>query len=96
MASHPGLDMISFTGSTRAGIEVAQRAAPTVKRVTQELGGKSANVILNNANFEKAIGGGAAHCFMNSGQSCNAHAHARALGADGGGGGHRQGHRGQD
>ena len=72
MASHPGLDMISFTGSTRAGIEVAQRAAPTVKRVTQELGGKSANVILDDANFEKAIGGGAAHCFMNSGQSCNA------------------------
>jgi aldehyde dehydrogenase (NAD+) len=72
MASHPGLDMISFTGSTRAGIDVAQRAAPTVKRVTQELGGKSANIILEDANFEKAIGGGAAHCFMNSGQSCNA------------------------
>jgi aldehyde dehydrogenase (NAD+) len=72
MASHPGLDMISFTGSTRAGIEVAQRAAPTVKRVTQELGGKSANIILDDANFERAIGGGAAHCFMNSGQSCNA------------------------
>jgi aldehyde dehydrogenase (NAD+) len=72
MASHPGLDMISFTGSTRAGIDVAQRAAPTVKRVTQELGGKSANIILDDANFEKAIGGGAAHCFMNSGQSCNA------------------------
>jgi len=72
MASHPGLDMISFTGSTRAGIDVAQRAAPSVKRVTQELGGKSANIILDDANFEKAIGGGAAHCFMNSGQSCNA------------------------
>jgi aldehyde dehydrogenase (NAD+) len=72
MASHPGIDMISFTGSTRAGIEVSQRAAPTVKRVTQELGGKSANIILDDANFEKAIGGGAAHCFMNSGQSCNA------------------------
>jgi aldehyde dehydrogenase (NAD+) len=72
MASHPGLDMISFTGSTRAGIDVAQRAAPTVKRVTQELGGKSANIILDDADFEKAIGGGAAHCFMNSGQSCNA------------------------
>ncbi len=72
MASHPGLDMISFTGSARAGIDVAQRAAPTVKRVTQELGGKSANLILEDANFEKAIGGGAAHCFMNSGQSCNA------------------------
>ena len=72
MASHPGLDMISFTGSTRAGIDVAQRAAPTVKRVTQELGGKSANIILEDADFEKAIGGGAAQCFMNSGQSCNA------------------------
>ncbi len=72
MASHPGLDMISFTGSTRAGIEVAQRAAPTVKRVTQELGGKSANIVLEDADFEKAIGGGTAHCFMNSGQSCNA------------------------
>jgi aldehyde dehydrogenase (NAD+) len=72
MAAHPGLDMISFTGSTRAGIDVAQRAAPTVKRVTQELGGKSANIILEDANFEKAVTGGATHCFMNSGQSCNA------------------------
>ncbi len=72
MASHPGLDMISFTGSTRAGIDVAQRAAPTVKRVTQELGGKSAIIVLEDADFEKAIGGGTAHCFMNSGQSCNA------------------------
>jgi aldehyde dehydrogenase (NAD+) len=72
MSAHPGLDMISFTGSTRAGIDVAQRAAPTVKRVTQELGGKSANIILEDADFQKAIGGGAAHCFMNSGQSCNA------------------------
>src|SRR5262249_54790207 len=72
MSMHPGLDMISFTGSTRAGIDVAQRAAPTVKRVTQELGGKSANIILEDANFEKAVGGGAAHCFNNSGQSCNA------------------------
>ncbi|MGO9171735.1 MAG: aldehyde dehydrogenase family protein [Rhodomicrobium sp.] len=72
MSAHPGLDMISFTGSTRAGIDVAQRAAPAVKRVTQELGGKSANVILEDADFQKAIGGGAAHCFNNSGQSCNA------------------------
>jgi aldehyde dehydrogenase (NAD+) len=72
MSAHPGLDMISFTGSTRAGIDVAQRAAPGVKRVTQELGGKSANIILEDADFEKAVGGGAAHCFMNSGQSCNA------------------------
>jgi aldehyde dehydrogenase (NAD+) len=72
MSAHPGLDMISFTGSTRAGIDVAIRAAPTVKRMTQELGGKSANVILPDADFEKAVGGGARHCFNNSGQSCNA------------------------
>lgn len=72
MSAHPGLDMISFTGSTRAGIDVAVRAAPTVKRVTQELGGKSANIILEDADFEKAVGGGARHCFNNSGQSCNA------------------------
>jgi aldehyde dehydrogenase (NAD+) len=72
MSGHPGLDMISFTGSTRAGIDVAIRAAPTVKRVTQELGGKSANIILDDADFEKAVGGGARHCFNNSGQSCNA------------------------
>ncbi len=72
MAGHPGIDMISFTGSTRAGIDVAQRAAPTVKRVTQELGGKSANIILEDADFERAVGGGATQCFMNSGQSCNA------------------------
>jgi aldehyde dehydrogenase (NAD+) len=72
MSAHPALDMISFTGSTRAGIDVAQRAAPTVKRVTQELGGKSANIILEDADFQKAVGGGTAHCFMNTGQSCNA------------------------
>jgi aldehyde dehydrogenase (NAD+) len=72
MSAHPGLDMISFTGSTRAGVDVAQRAAPTVKRVTQELGGKSANIILEDADFQKAVGGGTAHCFNNSGQSCNA------------------------
>src|SRR5262249_34870444 len=62
----------SFTGSTRAGIDVAIRAAPTVKRVTQELGGKSANIILEDADFEKAVAGGARHCFANSGQACNA------------------------
>ncbi|HYD15746.1 MAG TPA: aldehyde dehydrogenase family protein, partial [Hyphomicrobium sp.] len=72
MSAHPDLDMISFTGSTRAGIDVAIRAAPTVKRVTQELGGKSANIILDDADFEKAVSGGARHCFNNSGQSCNA------------------------
>lgn len=72
MSAHAGFDMISFTGSTRAGIDVAIRAAPSVKRVTQELGGKSANIILDDADFEKAIAGGAQHCFSNSGQSCNA------------------------
>lgn len=72
MSAHPGIDMISFTGSTRAGIDVAQRAAPTVKRVSQELGGKSPNIILEDADLEKAVTGGVAHVFMNSGQSCNA------------------------
>jgi aldehyde dehydrogenase (NAD+) len=72
MAEHPGIDMISFTGSTRAGVDVAQRAAPTVKRVSQELGGKSPNIILDDADLQKAIAGGVAHCFNNSGQSCNA------------------------
>ncbi len=72
MSGHPGLDMISFTGSTRAGIDVARRAAPSVKRVTQELGGKSANIILEDADFLKAVTGGTEHCFQNSGQSCNA------------------------
>ena len=72
MSAHPGLDMISFTGSTRAGIDVAQCAAPTVKRVCQELGGKSANIILEDADFQKAVSSGTAHCFQNSGQSCNA------------------------
>jgi aldehyde dehydrogenase (NAD+) len=72
LSSHPDIDMISFTGSTRAGIDVAQRAAPTVKRVTQELGGKSPNIILDDADLQKAVTGGTAHCFNNSGQSCNA------------------------
>ncbi|HET9622807.1 MAG TPA: aldehyde dehydrogenase family protein [Kofleriaceae bacterium] len=72
IASHPGVDMVSFTGSTRAGVQVAINAAPTVKRVTQELGGKSANIILEDADFATAIAGGVAGCFANSGQSCNA------------------------
>ena len=72
MSAHPGIDMISFTGSTRAGIDVAQRAAPTVKRVSQELGGKSPNIILEDADMQKAVTGGVAHVFNNSGQSCNA------------------------
>ena len=72
MSAHPGIDMMSFTGSTRAGIDVAQRAAPTVKRVTQELGGKSPNIILDDADLAKSVSGGTGHCFNNSGQSCNA------------------------
>ncbi|MEO6623344.1 MAG: aldehyde dehydrogenase family protein [Burkholderiaceae bacterium] len=72
MSAHPGIDMISFTGSTRAGIDVAQKAATTVKRVSQELGGKSPNVILDDADFPKAVAAGVGSVFMNSGQSCNA------------------------
>ena len=72
MSEHPDIDMISFTGSTRAGIDVAKRAAPTVKRVSQELGGKSPNIILEGADLTKAVTGGVMHMFNNSGQSCNA------------------------
>ena len=72
ISAHPGIDMVSFTGSTRAGVQVAINAAPTVKRVTQELGGKSANIILDDADFQSAVSGGVTGCFMNSGQSCNA------------------------
>jgi aldehyde dehydrogenase (NAD+) len=72
IASHPEVDLVSFTGSTRAGILVAKAAADTVKRVHQELGGKSANIILPDADLQKAVAGGVAHCFNNSGQSCNA------------------------
>ncbi|MEM8747089.1 MAG: aldehyde dehydrogenase family protein [Actinomycetota bacterium] len=72
MSSHPGIDMMSFTGSTRAGVEVAKASAPTVKRVAQELGGKSANIILDDADFAEAIGRDAFGMCMNSGQSCNA------------------------
>src|SRR5580658_6837738 len=72
IASHPDVAMVSFTGSTRAGVAVAVAAAPSVKRVTQELGGKSANIILDDADFEKAVQLGVQECFRNSGQSCNA------------------------
>jgi aldehyde dehydrogenase (NAD+) len=72
IAAHPDVDMVSFTGSTRAGILVAKAAADSVKRVTQELGGKSANVILDDADLATAVGGGMMGCAMNSGQSCNA------------------------
>ena len=72
MAAHPGIDMMSFTGSTRAGVAVAKAAADTVKRVAQELGGKSANIILDDADFAKAVSRGVLGCMVNSGQSCNA------------------------
>ena len=72
LSEHRSIDMMSFTGSTRAGIAVAQASAKNVKRVSQELGGKSANIILDDANIEKAVAAGVSHCFLNSGQSCNA------------------------
>jgi aldehyde dehydrogenase (NAD+) len=72
LTSHPLADMVSFTGSTRAGIQVAKSAADTVKRVSQELGGKSANIVFADAGLEGAVKRGVRHCFGNSGQSCNA------------------------
>src|SRR5579862_3719803 len=72
IASHPDVSMISFTGSTRAGVAVATAAAPSVKRVTQELGGKSANIILDDADLVKFVREGVQACFRNAGQSCNA------------------------
>lgn len=72
MAGHPDVDMVSFTGSTRAGIIVAKTAADTVKRVAQELGGKSPNIILPDADFEAAVTKGVEGCMANSGQSCDA------------------------
>ncbi len=72
MSAHEGIDMMSFTGSTRAGTEITKAAAPTVKRVTLELGGKSPNVILDDADLQKAVTRGVRHCFQNTGQSCNA------------------------
>jgi aldehyde dehydrogenase (NAD+) len=72
LASHPDIDMVSFTGSTRAGIEVAKLAAPTVKRVTQELGGKSPNIVLDDSGFARGVSAGVANMMPNSGQSCNA------------------------
>jgi aldehyde dehydrogenase (NAD+) len=72
LAEHPDVDMISITGSTRAGVLVAQAAAPTVKRVTQELGGKSPNVILPDADMDRSVTLGVAGAFRNVGQSCSA------------------------
>ena len=73
LASHPEVDMVSFTGSTRAGKRVSELASQTVKRVALELGGKSASVILEDANLEAAIRGTVSACMLNSGQTCSAH-----------------------
>ncbi len=72
LTGHPEVDMVSFTGSTRAGIQIAKSAADTVKRVSQELGGKSANIVFADAGLEAAVTRGILHCFGNTGQSCNA------------------------
>jgi len=72
MSSHPGIDLISFTGSEPAGVDIARNAAATVKRVCQELGGKSANIILDDADFAANVGKGVAGMMLNSGQTCSA------------------------
>lgn len=72
IAAHPDIDLVSFTGSTRAGIEVARAAAPTVKRVAQELGGKSPNIVLDDDALAEGVARGVATIMTNSGQSCNA------------------------
>jgi acyl-CoA reductase-like NAD-dependent aldehyde dehydrogenase len=72
LAGHPGVDMVSFTGSTRAGRRVSELAAETVKPVAMELGGKSPNVILDDAEMSRAVPDGVAKCFLNSGQTCSA------------------------
>ena len=73
IVAHEGVDMVSFTGSTRAGRRVSEVASQTVKRVALELGGKSANVILDDADLKAAVGHGVANCYLNSGQTCSAH-----------------------
>jgi aldehyde dehydrogenase (NAD+) len=72
LTRHPDVDMVSFTGSTRAGVAISMNAAPTVKRVALELGGKSANIVLPDADLAKAIPASVRGCMGNSGQSCNA------------------------
>jgi aldehyde dehydrogenase (NAD+) len=72
LSAHPDIDMVSFTGSTRAGIQVSKAAADTVKKVSLELGGKSANIVLPDADLAAAAQGAISACFLNSGQSCNA------------------------
>jgi len=73
LATHPEVDMVSFTGSTRAGKRVGELASQTIKRVALELGGKSASVVLDDANFEAAVKGTVSACMLNSGQTCSAH-----------------------
>jgi betaine-aldehyde dehydrogenase len=73
LVSHPEVDLVSFTGSTRAGKRISELAAQTVKRVTLELGGKSASVILDDADLAAAVKGTVSACFLNSGQTCSAH-----------------------
>ena len=72
IAAHPGVDMVSFTGSTRAGRRVSELASATVKPVAMELGGKSPNVILDDADLGQAVPDGVAKCYLNSGQTCSA------------------------
>ena len=72
MSAHPGVDMVSFTGSTGAGVKVGEAAARSIKRTCLELGGKSANVVLPDADLEKAARWNIQRCFMNTGQSCHA------------------------
>src|SRR5690606_5160002 len=72
MSRHPDIDMMSFTGSTRAGVAVSKSSADTVKRVTLELGGKSPNLVFADSDLEAAVVRGLNHCFENTGQSCNA------------------------
>ena len=72
MSAHPDIEMMSFTGSTRAGVDVAKTAADTIKRVAQELGGKSPNLIFADADLSRALGNAIRRCFYNTGQSCNA------------------------
>jgi aldehyde dehydrogenase (NAD+) len=72
ISGHPDIDLVSFTGSTRAGVDIAKNAAATVKRVTQELGGKSPNIVLDDEKFAESVGAGVAVMMVNTGQSCNA------------------------
>ncbi|MFY9918920.1 MAG: aldehyde dehydrogenase family protein, partial [Mycobacterium sp.] len=72
ISSHPDIDLVSFTGSTRAGVDVAKNAAATVKRVTQELGGKSPNIVIDDEKFAESVTAGVSAMMLNTGQSCNA------------------------